>query len=279
MSSPASSLIFERSVQDFYPNDEKIPTHYHDEDCIPPVLDASTSALTDSSVDPELIDVISLRRNSMIRSRSLTSSSALSYGHDSELSTSPSRKQVTNFSSTAATSLTTNNNNSTASGFGMSHSLSASASPNITPTMWVPIHNDRKVLSFYSYADIVSTEQGNVHGGATNVPSSPIKGGGAAFLTPTSSKSHSPVRENGLLRNQRSLPNFGAKYPFNYRNALVESPYEETELDPGMVTVTSLGDALRGKDLASIVINWKEQAPDTDFEFIKSSFLFAFIYI
>lgn len=176
----------------------------------------------------------------------MTNSSALSGGHDSgDQSASPSRKASINALNTGGNDV----------GLGLSHGSSAATSPHSLPNLWVPVHNDRKVLSFYSYADIVNTEQqqqqlGNVFSSpAMPPPSSPTR---AAFLTPTGAKSHSPVRDNGLVRNQRSLPNIGEKYPFQFRDTLVESPYEESELD-GRATVRSLGDALRGKDLTPAV--------------------------
>jgi hypothetical protein len=62
-SSPStSSLIFERSVQDFYSKEEK-QHHGYNDDYIPPVLDASTNAITDHSLSPDKVDVISLKHD------------------------------------------------------------------------------------------------------------------------------------------------------------------------------------------------------------------------
>lgn len=165
-SSPPSSLIFERSVQDVAPqNDQNVPTHYHDENFIPAVLDASTSAITDASVDPDMIDVLSLRHAS--RSRSLTASSALSAGATSPTSGSASPERVPAPRSPI--------------GFGVGLGVkvgsqgsqgSQMGSPQIAPVnMASPAREGsfsqsgepRHVLSFCSFADIVNTEQQEQH--------------------------------------------------------------------------------------------------------------------
>lgn len=103
-SSPStSSLIFERSVQDFYSKEEK-QYHGHNDDYIPPVLDASTSAITDHSLSPDKVDVISLKHD------------PAQHSHGSTLPPSPS--------------------------------LSNGSAGN----------NERFVLSFCSFADIVNSE-------------------------------------------------------------------------------------------------------------------------
>lgn len=64
--SQASSMIFERSVQDIHSEDlvqlsTSIPLHHSSDDFIPPVLDASCEVLTQQQLDPEAIQVLSLR--------------------------------------------------------------------------------------------------------------------------------------------------------------------------------------------------------------------------
>jgi hypothetical protein len=59
--SPASSQIFERSVQeDFVPSQASpaIPSHIVTENHIPPVLDASSAAITDDHLDPDTVEII-----------------------------------------------------------------------------------------------------------------------------------------------------------------------------------------------------------------------------
>ncbi|KAL1958469.1 hypothetical protein VTO42DRAFT_4333 [Malbranchea cinnamomea] len=59
--SPASSLIFERSVQeDIAPaqTSPSIPSHIMTENHIPPILDASSEALTDERLNPDSVEII-----------------------------------------------------------------------------------------------------------------------------------------------------------------------------------------------------------------------------
>ena len=61
LSSPAGSQIFERDVQDSVsgmPTSPAIPSHIQTEDHIPPVLDASSEAITDDHLDPDSIEIV-----------------------------------------------------------------------------------------------------------------------------------------------------------------------------------------------------------------------------
>lgn len=61
LSSPAGSQIFERNVQEsaaVLPNSPAIPSHIQTEDYIPPVLDASSEAITDSHLNPDSVEII-----------------------------------------------------------------------------------------------------------------------------------------------------------------------------------------------------------------------------
>jgi hypothetical protein len=61
LSSPAGSQIFERDVQDSIsamPTSPAIPSHIQTEDHIPPVLDASSEAITDDHLDPDSVEII-----------------------------------------------------------------------------------------------------------------------------------------------------------------------------------------------------------------------------
>lgn len=80
--SNASSMIFERSVQDIHSDDlvhlsASIPLHHSNEDFIPPVLSASCEALTQKRLDPEAVQVLTFRhsrRPSSARSPSFSDS-------------------------------------------------------------------------------------------------------------------------------------------------------------------------------------------------------------
>lgn len=59
--SPASSLIFERNVQENpLPEDvaHSIPSHIQTEDHIPPVLEASSKAITDDHLNPDEVEIV-----------------------------------------------------------------------------------------------------------------------------------------------------------------------------------------------------------------------------
>jgi hypothetical protein len=59
--SPAGSQIFERDVQEStltVPNSPAIPSHIQRENHIPPVLDASSEAITNSKLDPDTVEII-----------------------------------------------------------------------------------------------------------------------------------------------------------------------------------------------------------------------------
>ncbi|KAL1792865.1 hypothetical protein ACET3X_009372 [Alternaria dauci] len=55
--SPASSLIFERNVQEPEPSVD-VPAHIKTEDHIPPALDATSLAITDSHLNPDEVEII-----------------------------------------------------------------------------------------------------------------------------------------------------------------------------------------------------------------------------
>ncbi|KAK0626832.1 hypothetical protein B0T14DRAFT_562707 [Immersiella caudata] len=61
LASPAGSQIFERDVQEstiLAPNSPAIPSHIQTENYIPPVLDASSEAITDGHLDPNDVEII-----------------------------------------------------------------------------------------------------------------------------------------------------------------------------------------------------------------------------
>ncbi|KAF3760815.1 hypothetical protein M406DRAFT_63953 [Cryphonectria parasitica EP155] len=60
LSSPAGSQIFERDVQEaaLIPNSPAIPSHIITEDHVPPVLNASSEAITDDHLDPDTVEII-----------------------------------------------------------------------------------------------------------------------------------------------------------------------------------------------------------------------------
>ncbi|XP_014562107.1 hypothetical protein COCVIDRAFT_32947 [Bipolaris victoriae FI3] len=55
--SPASSLIFERNVQEPEPSVD-VPAHIKTEDHIPPALDATSLAITDTQLNPDEVEIV-----------------------------------------------------------------------------------------------------------------------------------------------------------------------------------------------------------------------------
>ncbi|KAK7397922.1 hypothetical protein QQX98_012707 [Neonectria punicea] len=61
LSSPATSQIFERDVQEssaLSPNSPAIPTHIQTEDHIPSVLDDASEAITNQKLDPDTVEIV-----------------------------------------------------------------------------------------------------------------------------------------------------------------------------------------------------------------------------
>ncbi|RDL37594.1 Uncharacterized protein BP5553_05027 [Venustampulla echinocandica] len=60
IASPAGSQIFERDVQEstLPPNSPAIPSHIQTENHIPPVLDASSEAITNDKLDPDTVEIV-----------------------------------------------------------------------------------------------------------------------------------------------------------------------------------------------------------------------------
>ncbi|KAK9240378.1 hypothetical protein V1525DRAFT_228807 [Lipomyces kononenkoae] len=124
VSSPASSMIFERHVQDPVLTPSGVPSHHHSENLIPPVLAASCEALTDESVDPDEVEVVSITRpysNSIHRTNSALSLASIA-------SSVPSLPPMSPKSSSSA-------------------ALSTGPAPAAA--------NTTHRLSFYTYADVV----------------------------------------------------------------------------------------------------------------------------
>lgn len=222
---PPSSLIFERSVQDLKSlGNDKIPQHYSSDDFIPPVLTASTEVLTNDSLDPENVVVQSLRRPSSVRSLSVSeqplpiTNHAVSPGR-AQSSSRPSLSNRASFSSTASYSLRTASRENTSGG------VSIPGSPQQAPSLFTnpfgkgdtviesdaatftsgSAHSkptrDLRVLSFCSFADLVSTENA-----AATISSGSVDENGIALA-----QSVSPVSSHrSLSASPRPFTRFGS---------------------------------------------------------------------
>jgi hypothetical protein len=133
MHSPASSLIFERNVQEQPLPDElseKIPHHIQTEDRIPAVLEASSIAITDNQLNPDEVEIVSLQAHqpaeNTVPGHSETASGTLS--------------PASLYDETAMSNSTLHEPDGSASNYG-SHDAA-----------------DVRRLSFISFADVVQSE-------------------------------------------------------------------------------------------------------------------------
>ncbi|ANB11666.1 hypothetical protein AWJ20_4487 [Sugiyamaella lignohabitans] len=276
LSSPSSSLIFERSVQDFtIGNDDKIPSHYHSEDYIPPVLDASTTAITDSSLDPNMIEIVSLSPGSAARTRSISSggyhhhssqdeNSPLPAGLSSPSQSSPTRSHLNQHQfNSNGTSTGSSGPNSSNGGLGLRNlgappvigiavsgaSNSSKQHPTVSegdgtannhsnsipvpqPASNSPSNGDRHVLSFCSFADIVTSEH-------TPHPNK------ASFSASSPSSPRSKPFADGFAGSPHSLRTIESAEALAGSEEFILAPEEfELEDDPGLV-VRSMDETIR----------------------------------
>lgn len=168
--SPSGSQIFERDVTVLIPNSPAIPNHIQTENYIPPVLDASSEAITDNHLDPDSVEIITHTSHQPAAS-GLNFQEPQTATWQDELASSFARRDL---------------------GLGVSHGNADSASNygNLESSV------DVRRLSFISFADVVQAEQGpgatgnsqrdSVHlGGLTSIPSAGFAAG---------NRSPSPIR-------------------------------------------------------------------------------------
>ncbi len=144
LSSPAGSQIFERDVQEsaasLMPNSPAIPSHINTENYIPPVLDASSEAITDDHLDPDSVEIITHTGH---QPAAVTVTGAGAFDAASNVG-----GNVMNLSGSWADEL--------ASSFAGTADDSASNYGSLDTT-------DVRRLSFISFADVVQAEQQHQH--------------------------------------------------------------------------------------------------------------------
>ncbi|KAI5462114.1 hypothetical protein BGZ63DRAFT_355605 [Mariannaea sp. PMI_226] len=141
LSSPATSQIFERDVQEsaiLGPNSPAIPTHIQTENHIPAVLDDASEAITNQKLDPDSVEIVT---HTSHQPAAVTVTGTASY----DPSASEWAAELASFAAREGFSSTDN-----ASNYG---SLDSS---------------DVRRLSFISFADVVQAE----HGSHSAVPGS-----------------------------------------------------------------------------------------------------------
>ncbi|KAK7203056.1 hypothetical protein BZA70DRAFT_80287 [Myxozyma melibiosi] len=155
--SPASSMIFERQVQQDAASTSAgsscgaIPTHHHSSNLIPPVLTASCEVLTNEQTDPDQVEVVSVSRSSLHRSNSNASLTSMGSIALSMQPVSPTAS-VKNYST--PNNYTTNDSN---------EENMINSNDNSSPTV-------QHRLSFYSFVDVINSD---CSPGLSSSPSSP----------------------------------------------------------------------------------------------------------
>lgn len=172
LASPAGSQIFERDVQEstaaLLPSSPNIPSHIQTENYIPPVLDASSEAITDGHLSPDTVEIITHTSHQPAGA----SLAVGGYGHGSSHALSPQSAVATEQPSWTdeldafSTGNNTNTNNNTAT-------TTTSASPDTASNYGSFDTTDVRRLSFISFADVVQAEQ---HHGSPPFPGSSITG-------------------------------------------------------------------------------------------------------
>ncbi|EAA31615.1 hypothetical protein GE21DRAFT_8219 [Neurospora crassa] len=167
LSSPAGSQIFERDVQEstsMVPNSPAIPSHIQTENYIPPVLDASSQAITDKRLDPDTVEIIT---------------------HTSH---QPAAVTVTG---AAPTAVPLSLESSWVDELAAFAAARGAITGNETASNYGSFDNtDVRRLSFISFADVVQAEQLQVAGSRDSMHFA-----GLTSLTPTGvNRSPSPVR-------------------------------------------------------------------------------------
>ncbi|KAK7991990.1 hypothetical protein PG988_000784 [Apiospora saccharicola] len=167
LSSPATSQIFERDVQESsvaMPNSPAIPSHIQVENHIPPALDATSEAITDDHLNPDSVEIVT---HASHQPAAVTVTGSGPYESQSTQSTQ-STSWVDELQSLAE-------KDEAASNYGSLDST------------------DIRRLSFISFADVVQAEQGGNNVAASSRESMRIPG-----LTSLSSaginRSPSPIR-------------------------------------------------------------------------------------
>ncbi|GKT45056.1 uncharacterized protein ColSpa_05237 [Colletotrichum spaethianum] len=160
--SPAGSQIFERDVDNMSmkPQSPAIPSHIQTENHIPPVLDASSEAITDNHLDPDSVEIVT-------------------HAHHQ-----PAAAAVTGANGTPHTA-----DSMSAS---WTDELRAFADRDDASNVNSLDNADVRRLSFISFADVVQAEHGG-HGGTAGSRDS-IHVAGLTSLSSINARSPSPIR-------------------------------------------------------------------------------------
>lgn len=180
----SSSQIFERSVQEStVPSElsDALPAHIQTEDRIPPALEASSLAITDTRLDPDEVEIVTHSAHQPAAA-SITDSATSAMHLDTGLSVSPQDSQHESIHS-ALSRLQENADGDTASTYG-----------SLDP-------NDVRRLSFISFADVVQAEHAETSS-LHNLPLSSTSLAHGRTRSPPLDRSPSPGRTPGSSHSQ-----------------------------------------------------------------------------
>ncbi|KDB19954.1 hypothetical protein H109_08076 [Trichophyton interdigitale MR816] len=180
MHSPASSQIFERDVQEDFPvqSSPSIPSHIVTENHIPPILEASSAALTDESLDPDSVEIVTHTLHQ------------------------PASFAVAG-TTTAHPAAASHGERSIASSFHEHAYPQSPCDPETASTYGGLDSADIRRLSFVSFADLVHGEQVESYEHASNRDSQ-IMGGLAALANAPAVNNPSSTHNSNSNRNNRS---------------------------------------------------------------------------
>ncbi|KAM5440907.1 hypothetical protein MferCBS31731_004046 [Microsporum ferrugineum] len=163
--SPASSQIFERDVQEDFPTQTSpsIPSHIVTENHIPPILEASSAALTDKQFDPDSVEIVTHNLH-----------------------------QPASFAVAGTGAAASHGDRSLASSFHEHACPQSPCDPETASTNGALDTVDIRRLSFVSFADLVHGEQVESYEHASNRDSQIMGGLAALSMPPTTNNNRSP---------------------------------------------------------------------------------------
>jgi len=162
----STSSIFERDVQDPSlppPASPAIPAHFSTENYIPPVLEATSIAITDSSIDPDHVQIVSSTAHHSALAGSDSYASPIAEDNNTTHH-SHSHSLLQPSSSTIATTTTANTSTATGSTTLNPEDSQIGSGGGYGTSLAQP---DTRRLSFISFADVVQAE----HDEASHPPS------------------------------------------------------------------------------------------------------------
>ena len=211
MLSPASSSIFERNVQEdvvVTASSPAIPSHIATENYIPPVLDASSKAITDDHLDPDSVEIVTHAAHQPAAANVATATTHPS--QDAPLS--PFSEDSSELQPTASTK----ENEDAASTYGDLDTA------------------DVRRLSFISFADVVHAEH-SAAGDHGSVRDSLLLSGASSIASPLPAARRSPSPVRGPISPPLSASMSGSGSP-NLR-AADASPGRAPKLAPSSPSV------------------------------------------